>query len=77
MEEAVAKEGASLVANESFIIGETKDFSSILTKIKDSGAKSIYFIDNILKLDKFYYKLQIWIGMLMCLFQLLHTKRKC
>lgn len=43
-EEAVAKEGASLVANESFIIGETKDFSSILTKIKDSGAKSIYFI---------------------------------
>lgn len=40
----VAKQGMQLVANEPFIIGQTKDFSPILTKIKQNGADTVYLI---------------------------------
>lgn len=40
----VTKQGMSLVANEPFIIGQTKDFSPILTKIKQNGADTVYLI---------------------------------
>lgn len=40
----VAAQGMELVANEPFIIGQTKDFSPILTKIKQADADTIYLI---------------------------------
>lgn len=42
LEEAKAI-GLEVAANESFILGQTKDFSSALTKIKQSGAEAIFF----------------------------------
>jgi branched-chain amino acid transport system substrate-binding protein len=39
-----ANQGMGVVADESFIIGQTKDFSPLLTKIKAAGADSVYLI---------------------------------
>jgi branched-chain amino acid transport system substrate-binding protein len=39
-----ANRGMKVVADESFIIGQTKDFSPLLTKIKAAGADSVYLI---------------------------------
>ncbi|WP_343207848.1 ABC transporter substrate-binding protein [Anaerolentibacter hominis] len=36
--------GMDVVANESFIQGQTKDFSSIITKIKQNGAEAVYYM---------------------------------
>lgn len=36
--------GLEVVAAESFIQGQTKDFSSTITKIKQSGAESVYYM---------------------------------
>lgn len=41
---AAKDNGLEVVANESFIIGQTKDFSAALTKIKQAGAESIYYM---------------------------------
>ena len=38
------KIGLEVVANESFIMGQTKDFSATLTKIKQAGAESVYYM---------------------------------
>ncbi len=38
------EEGLEVVANESFIIGQTKDFSASLTKIMQSGAEALYYM---------------------------------
>jgi branched-chain amino acid transport system substrate-binding protein len=37
-------QGMEVVADESFILGQTKDFSPLLTKIKAAGADSVYLI---------------------------------
>ena len=42
--DAAKANGLEVVANESFIIGQTKDFSAALTKIKQAGAESIYYM---------------------------------
>jgi branched-chain amino acid transport system substrate-binding protein len=42
--EEAAIQGMKLVADESFILGQTKDFSPLLTKIKAAGADSVYLI---------------------------------
>lgn len=36
--------GLDVVANESFIMGQTKDFSATITKIKQAGAESVYYM---------------------------------
>lgn len=36
--------GLDVVANESFILGQTKDFSAAITKIKQAGAESVYYM---------------------------------
>ncbi|MBR1759043.1 MAG: ABC transporter substrate-binding protein [Lachnospiraceae bacterium] len=41
---AATDDGLEVVANESFIIGQTKDFSASLTKIKQAGADSVYYM---------------------------------
>ena len=42
--EEVANQGMELVGDEAFIIGQTKDFSPIITKIKDAGADTVYLM---------------------------------
>ena len=37
-------QGMEVVASEPFIVGQTKDFSSILTKIRNAGADSLYLM---------------------------------
>ena len=34
--------GAEIVCSEAYVLGETKDFTNILTKVKNSGADSIF-----------------------------------
>lgn len=43
-EKEVANQGMELSANESFLVGQTKDFSPILTKIEASGADTLYLM---------------------------------
>jgi len=43
-EQTCKDQGMEVVANESFISGQTKDFSSILTSIKNAGADTIYIM---------------------------------
>ena len=38
------KIGLEVVANEPFIMGQTKDFSATLTKIKQAGAEAVYYM---------------------------------
>lgn len=37
-------QGLEVVANEAYLVGQTKDFSSILTKISQSGADTLYLM---------------------------------
>ena len=40
--EVLTEAGAEIVCSEAYILGETKDFTNILTKVKNSGADSIF-----------------------------------
>ncbi len=40
--EILTEAGAEIVCSEAYILGETKDFTNILTKVKNSGADSIF-----------------------------------
>ncbi|XCP85429.1 ABC transporter substrate-binding protein [Roseburia hominis] len=40
--EILTDSGAEIVCSEAYILGETKDFTNILTKVKNSGADSIF-----------------------------------
>ena len=42
--ENIKANGMEMVANESFIVGQTKDFSASLTKIMQSGADALYYM---------------------------------
>lgn len=42
--EECKNQGLDIVANEAYMVGQTKDFSSILTSIKNSGADTIYIM---------------------------------
>lgn len=40
--EVLKEAGAEVVCSETYILGETKDFTNILTKVKNSGADSVF-----------------------------------